>query len=83
MACAIKLHALNNSGTISDLKEQVKIELTPKIGKVRAAYYVADFEYLDGNGSRVLADAKGHKTQLYELKKKMVLHRYGILVQEL
>ena len=78
-------------GEIYNLKLQQRYEIVPaqKHGKetVRAAYYIADFSYTDANtGKLVVEDAKGYRDsvayQLFRLKKKLMLYRYGIWVHE-
>lgn len=52
-------------------------------GKVleKACTYVADFVYVE-NGYTVVEDAKGFRTPVYKIKKKLMLWRYGIVIQE-
>lgn len=78
---AAELHMLQKLGKISNLAEQVPLEICPKQGKRRAAVYRADFRY-EENGETVYEDAKGHRTQLYDLKQRLVLHFHGIKVRE-
>ncbi len=75
-------------GEITHLDRQVKYELIPvqrskKTGKVleRACCYVADFVYWE-NGFIVVEDTKGVKTPEYIMKRKLMLHKYGIIIQE-
>jgi len=79
---ATKLWALESRGLIRDLREQVRITLVPSNGKLRAITYVADFEYYDLNGKRHIVDAKGFKTQVYRLKKKMAQLLLGLEIEE-
>ena len=73
---------------IRDLQLQVPFELIPaqrdEKGKVveRAVKYIADFVYYDQDGNQVVEDAKGMKTEIYKLKKKLMLWRYGIEIKE-
>lgn len=81
-----ELILLERAGEIKDLKRQVKYELIPAQrvnGRCveRACSYVADFEYIY-KGSKVVEDAKGFKTPEYRIKKKLMLERYGIRIQE-
>lgn len=39
--------------------------------------YIADFCYIR-NGETVVEDAKGYRTEVYKIKKKLMLERYGI-----
>lgn len=56
----------------------------PKPGAVieKACTYVADFLYFDENGEMVVEDAKGHKTEAYKIKKKLMLWVHGIRIKE-
>jgi len=81
MSVAIGLHCQQKSGEISDLKEQVPFILVPKDGKERALTYRADFTFVE-NGEMIVMDAKGHRTQLYILKKCVLKHFYGIEIRE-
>ena len=81
-----ELILLLKAGKITDLKRQVKFELTPNQyinGELveRASNYIADFTYIE-NGELVVEDVKGMRTDLYKLKRKMLLHLYGIRVKE-
>lgn len=54
-------------------------------GKVieKAVKYFADFVYTDTeSGERVVEDAKGVKTDVYRIKKKLMLYVHGIRVRE-
>ena len=44
--------------------------------------YIADFVYKDLNGNTVVEDAKGMKTDVYRIKKKLMLSIYGIKIKE-
>ena len=85
-----ELLLLEKSGEITDLKLQPVFVLIPTIrdgsGKViqRAVTYKADFSYLDLRTGRVeVLDAKGVKTDVYKLKKKMMLYFHGIEITEI
>lgn len=82
-----QLLLLEKAGLISDLRRQVRFELTPRMAvdgrHELASHYVADFVYRDNEtGKTVVEDAKGVRTREYVLKRKMMLHRYGIAIQE-
>ena len=47
----------------------------------RACTYVADFVYYKG-AEKVVEDAKGVRTEAYRIKRKLMLERHGIRVQE-
>ena len=45
--------------------------------------YIADFVYIDtATGKTVVEDTKGVKTEAYRIKKKLMLHVYGIKIKE-
>ena len=82
-----ELVLLERAGRITDLQQQVKYELIPsqKInGKVveRPCFYVADFVYTQ-DGQRIVEDTKGFKTPEYIIKRKLLLHKYGIRINEI
>lgn len=87
---AQELKRLERKGIISGLKEQVKYELIPsqrdkETGKMleRSVSYIADFEYLRvSDGVLVTEDTKGVKTKEYIIKRKLMLHKYGIIINE-
>lgn len=79
------LEGLLQAGEITDLQLQVKYELQPRFkdanGRtIRAITYIADFVYKDKDGYEVIVDVKGYRTDVYRLKKKMMLYKgYDIL----
>ena len=44
--------------------------------KIRKLEYVADFKYMQ-DGVMVVEDTKGYKTDVYKIKIKMFLYKYG------
>jgi len=76
----VELKMLENAGKIRDLKLQPKFLLQESFkykGKTqRAIFYIADFEYIDERGQRVVEDVKGVKTEVYKIKKKLFLKKY-------
>ena len=75
------LRLLERAGKIKDLKRQVSFELIPKQNGERACNYIADFTYYE-DGKLVVEDCKGFKTDVYKIKKKMMLWEYGIQIKE-
>lgn len=75
------LREMQNRGEIQYLERQVPYELYPKRKGFRVIKYVADFLYFK-NGSVVVEDVKGFKTDVYLLKKRMMLEIYGIEIHE-
>lgn len=79
---ADELAWLVKAGEITDLQQQVRFELVPKQDGERAVHYVADFVYTDKGGQRVVEDSKGHRTQVYNIKRKLMLSVHGIRILE-
>ena len=51
---------------------------------VQIGSYVADFQYWDMEQEKiVIEDVKGVRTPVYQLKKKIVEHRFGITISEI
>ena len=44
---------------------------------IRPVNYFADFSYIDAEGNEVVEDVKGKKTEIYNIKKKLFLNKYG------
>lgn len=49
----------------------------------RETAYIADFVYRNKDGRVVVEDTKGVKTKDYIIKRKLMLHVYGIKVKEI
>lgn len=75
------LKLLERAGKITKLQRQVKYELIPKQVGERACNYIADFTYYE-DGNLVVEDCKGYKTEVYRLKKKLMLWVHGIRIKE-
>ena len=73
---------LQQDPAVKSIRTQVKYELIPKQQGERACSYVADFvvEYQDGR--TVVYDVKGMKTDVYRIKRKLMLWVHGITIQE-
>ena len=73
-----QLTYLEKAKEISDLKTQVEIRLLDSFefdgAKIRGISYYADFQYTKG-GETVIEDYKGYKTDIYKLKKKLLLNK--------
>ena len=76
----MELKLLERAGEISSLELQPSFELLVQGGKSVGKYY-ADFRYTQ-NEEVVVEDAKGVKTDVYRLKKKIVEAVYGIRIVE-
>lgn len=80
-----KLAILERANRIRNLKRQVRLACLVNGAKV--CDYVADFTFEEdtggGNWAYVVADAKGYRTPMYRLKKKLVLACLGLEIREL
>jgi len=79
---AAKLQALERTGKIREYREQHRIQLVPGDGKLRPVVYVADFYYVDLDGTPHVLDAKGFKTAVYRLKKRLAALLLRIEIEE-
>lgn len=85
-----ELMARQKAGVIRNLKLQPEFTLqeafmTPEGERIKAIRYRADFSYdaKDGDDWRyVVEDVKGKKTDVYNIKRKMMLEKFGIAVVE-
>ncbi len=72
---------LQRAGEIKEIKTQFKILLQPGRdlggGKtIKPIYYIADFYVVDKDDHVFVVDTKGKRTQVYLLKKKLLLYTY-------
>ena len=84
--CELKMLAM--AGKIKNLRLQQDFTLqeaytAPDGERIRAIRYSADFTY-EENGELVVEDVKSRatKTQVYEMKRKMLREKYGVKVRE-
>lgn len=85
-----ELRYMERAGLIYDLRRQVPFVVIPTqrdeiTGKMleKEARYIADFTYRDKKTGRItVEDTKGKKTPEYVLKRKLMLYRHGIKIQE-
>lgn len=77
-----ELRLLEQAGEITNLRLQVPYILFPKSKHGRALKYIADFTYNDRNGQLIVEDAKGVKTPVYRLKRRMMAEIYNIEIKE-
>lgn len=74
------LKTLEKAGIINNLVLQPRFLLQEPFmcdgKKERKIEYVADFQY-EQDGKIIVEDVKGEKTQVYKLKRKLFLYRYG------
>lgn len=84
----IKFKLMEQAGEIHNLQRQVPfclIEVFKLEEKTyRATKYVADFVYRDKEDKLHVIDVKSPatKTQVYQLKKKLMAYKYGIEIEE-
>ena len=81
------LELMERAGLITDLRCQVPYILIPAQyidGKCveKSCKYVADFVYRK-DGELVVEETKGFKTKDYIIKRKLMLHIYGIRIREI
>lgn len=76
-----ELKILEKADEIKSLELQPRFLLQEKFkynGKtIRKIEYVADFRYIDEKGNTIVEDVKGMKTEVYKIKKKIFLKKYG------
>lgn len=76
-----ELKLLERAGEITGLELQRRFTLEANGQKI--CEYVSDFDYFDRHGSQVVEDAKGVRTPVYKLKKRLMKVLLGIDVQEI
>lgn len=79
----LQLKLLQANGEIRDLQLQVpfRCEVNGKL----ICKYLCDFvyeEYRHGKWTKILDDAKGFQTDIYKLKKKLILAIHGFEIRE-
>lgn len=83
-----ELKILVRAGEIKDLRLQVRYDLIPKQkfsdgSSMAGTYYLADFVYFDNRkGYEVVEDVKGKKTDVYQIKRKLMKLILNIEVYE-
>ena len=83
-----ELSLLERQGVIRNLTRQVVFELIPaqkdSTGKTveRKCSYIADFVYNDDEGDLHVEDTKGMRTEVYKVKRKLMLWVHGIKIEE-
>lgn len=73
-------HAKNLSDRVVNIQYQVPYVI--KVRGTKVCKYIADFVVLYGDGKEEVIDAKGFKTDVYKLKKKLVEAQYRITIKE-
>jgi hypothetical protein len=80
----IALSAMQDKGEINGLKLQPAYELAPSVKfksskrKKPALRYFADFSYFDVDGNLVVEDSKGRETDVFKIKRHLMLSVLGI-----
>lgn len=74
-----ELKLLEKAGQIAGLELQPSYALVVNGSKV--CTYIADFRYQE-RGQTVVEDVKGYRTDVYELKRKLMLACHGIEILE-
>ena len=81
-----KLKLMQNAGLIWNLELQKKYILQASFTfngkKIREISYYPDFVYEDKEGTHVI-DTKGYRTEVYKIKKKLFIKKYGIDIEEI
>lgn len=71
---------LQRTGTVKSIELQPEFVLQPAYEvagkKIRPIIYRADFKVTEATGHIYYVDTKGMRTQVYLLKKKMLLYKY-------
>lgn len=76
-----ELKVLEASGHISGLERQVEFPL--EVNGLPVGKYFADFVYFDNRlQTRIVEDYKGHKTAVYQIKRKLMQACLGITIYE-
>lgn len=84
----VELKYMERAGLIKDLQLQRVFTLIgeqrDEKGKVieHPCKYIADFAYKDKTGKLIVEDAKGVRTDVYKIKRKLMLSIYGIRIAE-
>lgn len=82
--CQLKI--LKRANKIKDFKLQPKylLQESYKIDNktIRAIHYIADFEIEHNDNNIEIVDVKGHKTEVYKLKKKLFEYKYKTKITE-
>jgi hypothetical protein len=74
-----ELRMLEKAGTITGLRRQIRFPL--EVNGEHVCWYVSDFLYQHG-GKEIVEDVKGMRTDVYRLKKRLMLACHGIAISE-
>ena len=80
-----ELRLLERAGLINKLERQVRFRLIDghksEDRTERPCDYIADFVYYE-DGKMVVEDCKGMRTDVYKIKRKLMLEKYNISIKE-
>ncbi len=82
---AFQLKLMQEAGQIRNLREQTAWLLIPKQEGERACSYRSDFDYEEFAGGEwrlAVEDVKGMRTDVYKIKRKLMLMVHGIRIRE-
>lgn len=76
------------AGTISDLRLQPHYTIMEGYKDLSGTYirpvqYIADFSYINADGTRIAEDTKGVQTEAYAIKRKLLRDRFGVEIVEI
>ena len=74
-----ELQQLQESGELGDLEWQPRYPLI--VNEQLICTYVADAAYTE-QGVKIVEDVKGHRTPVYQIKRKLMFAIYGIEIRE-
>jgi hypothetical protein len=77
----LELKTLERAGEILNLELQPSYELVVNGQKIGT--YKADFRYIDNEGNTIVEDVKGVRTDVYKLKRKLMMAIHGIEIEEM
>ena len=78
------LHLLQKGGAIRGLKAHPQERYELDVNRVHVCAYLADFVYeRTDTGELVVEDVKGHATEVYKLKARLMRAIHGIEIQEI
>jgi len=77
-----ELHILEKAGMISDLQAHPQPSIRLDVNNEHVCTITPDFFYLDENGAEVYEDTKGHRTEIWLLKRKLLWSLKRIEIRE-
>lgn len=78
-----ELHLMQRGGLIRDLEAHPQPRFGFVVNDVKVCSYLSDFRYFDEQlGREVVEDTKGFRSDVFRIKKKLMLACFGIEVEE-